>query len=192
MNVVGSANRKRFRSGVSLAIGIFAAQLAFVAIPESTEAQLSPDILYQRDIRELQHMPEKQPPPVEVKPVRPRAPVPSVERTKPEVKKSWKPSFLASKSQLKLDLKLSEEDLKETEANIQVYQAEIENLRIQQRALQEDAQHKGHPVTEVEEDIQQMNREIGLRYEMVGALEKKKAAINAKIQALRKKIGLLK
>jgi peptidoglycan hydrolase CwlO-like protein len=194
MNAIRNADNKRFHAGAALIIALIVAPIVIViAGSVLVEAQVPPEILYERDIQQLQRMPEKRPPqPAEVRREAPPTPKPPVPRAKPEVEKFMRPVPLESKSELERVLRLAQEELKGTEADIGVYQAEIEQLRIRQQALREDVQQGRKPAVEAEKDIQQLKREISLREKTIGALEKKKAALIQKIDSLNRKIGLLK
>ncbi|MEW6530675.1 MAG: hypothetical protein AB1473_07555 [Thermodesulfobacteriota bacterium] len=190
MNASHNAEKKRFHAGKAVVIGFFVAHFAMaLGISEYVDAQVPPEILYERDIQQLQRMPEKRPEPAEVKREAPPRPVPP---PKPEAKPFVRPVPLESRSDLERVLKLAQEDLKGTEADIGVYQAEIDQLRIRQEALREDVRQGRRPQVEAEKDIQQLKREIALRDKTISALEKKKAALIQKIDSLNRKIGLLK
>ncbi len=97
-----------------------------------------------------------------------------------------------TKSQLTRDLKLTDEERKRTNADIDLYKAEIDKRRIQQDALRQDARQKRLTTTEADKNIQNLDREIGFREELIKAEEKKKSALTSKIEALKAQIGLIK
>ncbi|MBM4328392.1 MAG: hypothetical protein FJ118_14655 [Deltaproteobacteria bacterium] len=172
MNATHSVDNKYFQAGVAMTIGFFVAPLVLaVTSLEHAQAQVPPEILYERQLQRLESMPEKRfPQPAAVTPE-----APPTSEPKPAVKPPPRPP-LKSRAQVEREIQLTQEELNVTEADISVIQAEIADFQARKDA----------------NNIRQMNREMELRRERIRALEKKKAALIRKIDSLNRQIGLLR